>query len=217
MKAKLQETEDRKQRYIQEKKEKKERIQKEIEERKQRELERKQREEERKQREIERAKEREANLRNEEFDNYTKLVDALNDNAVGTNPLFDFIEQCEYLKRYCQKQSNQPNAEEAITEEQAKETSKKGNSELENALAKGKIQAADSKQETTFSLARGKKGKGKQQRKNQEGGDNSIDFNIIKKFSNLKLTVPLKDGDFTKTIEDLDQLREALIYWGKII
>jgi len=217
MKAKLQESEDRKQKYIQEKKEKKERYLKEIEERKQKELERKQREEERKQKEIDRAREREANLRNEEFDTYSKLVDALNDNSVGTNPLFDFIEQCEFLKRYCQKQSNKPSTEEAVEQNQANAAAPKGNSELENALAKGKIQAADSKQESLFSTAKGKKGKGKQQKKNQDSNESTIDFNIIKKFSNLKLTVPIKETDFTKTIEDLDQLRDALIYLGKII
>jgi len=27
----------------------------------------------------------------------------------------------------------------------------------------------------------------------------------------------MKEEDYAKSLEDLDQLREALIYWGKII
>lgn len=103
MKAKLQESEDRKQKIIQEKKEWAEKIAKEKEERKQKELERKQKEEERRLREIARKEEREANLRNEELNEFKKLNDALIDESVGSNPLFDHIEQCEFLKRYCQK------------------------------------------------------------------------------------------------------------------
>jgi len=59
-------------------------------------------------------------------------------------------------------------------------------------------------------------------KKNKKGqaenaNESSIDFQIIKKFNNLKLTVPMKDEDYEKTIKELDQLRDALIYWGKII
>jgi hypothetical protein len=45
--------------------------------------------------------EREANLRNEEVEQMKKLTEALNDHSVGTNPMFEHIELCEYLKRYC--------------------------------------------------------------------------------------------------------------------
>jgi len=33
----------------------------------------------------------------------------------------------------------------------------------------------------------------------------------------LKISAPLNDDDFEKTQEDLKELKEALIYWGKII
>lgn len=40
---------------------------------------------------------------------------------------------------------------------------------------------------------------------------------MIKKFTELKLTAPLSLEDFERTLVELDQLRDALIYWGKII
>jgi len=39
-----------------------------------------------------------------EIEHVEKLNEALKDNAVGTNPMFEHIELCENLKRYCQKQ-----------------------------------------------------------------------------------------------------------------
>lgn len=65
----------------------------------------------------------------------------------------------------------------------------------------------------------GTKGKGK---KNKNKGNNAtdngtIDFVLIKKFNNLKINAPINDTDYEKTIKDLDELKEALIYWGKII
>lgn len=40
-------------------------------------------------------------MRDKELEHLTKLKEALNDNSVGTNPLFEHIDTCEYLKRYC--------------------------------------------------------------------------------------------------------------------
>jgi len=40
---------------------------------------------------------------------------------------------------------------------------------------------------------------------------------VIKQFNNLKISAPLNAEDYEKTSEDLKELREALIYWGKII
>lgn len=63
--------------------------------------------------------------------------------------------------------------------------------------------------------AKGKKGKsGKGQNGPQEG---LIDFSLIKKFNNLKISAPLVFEDYEKTIKDLEDLRFALVYWGKII
>lgn len=59
---------------------------------------------------------------------------------------------------------------------------------------------------------------GRKQKKNRDGGqDGTIDFALIKKFNNLKIKPPINDEDYEKTISDLNELRDALIYWGKII
>jgi hypothetical protein len=67
---------------------------------------------------------------------------------------------------------------------------------------------------TNLISKKGRKAGKKNQKDNTEG---QIDFAIVKKFNNLKLTVPMKEEDYAKTIEDLDQLKDALVYWGKII
>ena len=66
--------------------------------------------------------------------------------------------------------------------------------------------------------ALGNKGKGKKSKKNNAGDkDGSIDFILIKKFNNLKINAPINDADYEKTVKDLDELKDALVYWGKII
>jgi hypothetical protein len=145
----------------------------------------------------------------------------LNDHSAGTNPLFDQIEQCEFLKRYCQKKINAPGAEDAKDEGAQEAKKQAGNNDLEKALAKGSIALAPSKEEKLAASVMSnlvKKGK-KSNKKATEGktNENQIDFQIIKKFNNLKLSVPMKSEDYPKTIEELDQLREALVYWGKIM
>lgn len=46
----------------------------------------------------------EEQLRDREIAELKTLEDALSDNSPGSNPLFEFIEQCEFLRKYCQKQ-----------------------------------------------------------------------------------------------------------------
>ena len=90
-------------------------------------------------------------------------------------------------------------------------------------MAKGSIQQAPRKEEKLAASVFGSlisQKKGKKARKGQSeanANENSVDFQIIKKFGALKLTVPIKEEDFEKTVVELDQLRDALIYWGKII
>jgi hypothetical protein len=60
----------------------------------------------------------------------------------------------------------------------------------------------------------GKKMKG---RGNNDNNNSTVDFVLIKKFSNLKINAPINEADYEKTVKDLDELKEALIYWGKII
>lgn len=129
-----------------ERKERIERIKKEKEERKQRELDRKQREEERKEREIARRQKELEEMRQTEIDHLAKLNEALEDHSVGTNPLFDQIEQCEFLKRYCQKKVNSPEENQEQIESSDAKKQASGSNELDKALAKGSIQLAPSKE-----------------------------------------------------------------------
>jgi hypothetical protein len=68
--------------------------------------------------------------------------------------------------------------------------------------------------QSALGKGKGKKGKA---RGNTGPQDGSIDFVLIKKFNSLKITAPMKDEDYEKTVKDLDELKDALIYWGKII
>jgi len=59
--------------------------------------------------------------------------------------------------------------------------------------------------------------KGKKSKKNNMEGEGQIEFSVVKKFNNLKISLPMNDEDYEKTIKDLAELKDALIYWGKII
>ena len=102
-------------------------------------------------------------------------------------------------------------------------TAEQKKNDLDKQMEKGAIQKAPTKEEKE-KLAGGVfmnlvgKGKAKKTKKtNTETQDGSIDFSVIKKFNNLKITVPMKEGDYENTIKELEQLKLALIYWGKII
>jgi len=89
-------------------------------------------------------------------------------------------------------------------------------------LAKGSIALAPSKEAKLAASVMTSLTKGKGKKGNKRGGEgnaneNQIDFQIIKKFNALKLSVPMQSEDYIKTIEQLDQLRDALVYWGKIM
>ena len=66
-------------------------------------------------------------------------------------------------------------------------------------------------------LGNRKGGKKNKNKTNADAKDGSIDFVLIKKFNNLKINAPINDSDYEKTVKDLDELKDALIYWGKII
>ena len=218
-KLKLREAE--KQRIKEERQARIDAINKEKEERKQKEAERKQREEARKQAEEEKRIENEKNMRQNEIDQLAKLNEAILDEAVGNNPLFAQIETCEQLKKYVSKQmKNQKtddDAQPAQTEEQKAQT--KG--ELDKALQKGAIMQAPSKdqknQEHAFAALASKKQKKSKKAGNADTADGQIDFGIVKKFNSLKIKIPMKEEDYEPALTELEQLRQALIYWGKII
>lgn len=164
----------------------------------------------------------EENLVTDEIAKLKKIENAITDSNVGSSPMFDQIEQCEQLKKFClkQMQKGKPLTEEEKADEK-EEAQKKVKSDLEKALQKGSIQLAPSKEEKLAQMQSvlGTKNKGK---KKNKGGNSvtetgSIDFVLIKKFNNLKINAPINDTDYEKTIKDLDELKEALIYWGKII
>jgi hypothetical protein len=87
-------------------------------------------------------------------------------------------------------------------------------------LKKGTVAIAPKKEEkeqaTVFEALKSKKGK--KQRKRTDGKDSSfIDFELVKKFNSLKISAPLNEDDLDRTVKDLEDLRRALVYWGKII
>jgi tRNA A37 threonylcarbamoyladenosine modification protein TsaB len=93
---------------------------------------------------------------------------------------------------------------------------------LAKAVAKGSLQLAPSKESRdTSSFAALKSNKGKKGKKNttaaaaDAGGQ--VDFAMIKRFANLRIQAPLADDSHDATILALKELKEALIYWGKIL
>ena len=45
----------------------------------------------------------EKEIRGKELDQLNDIEDSIKDHSIGTNPMFDFIEVCEHLKKVCQK------------------------------------------------------------------------------------------------------------------
>lgn len=63
--------------------------------------------------------------------------------------------------------------------------------------------------------------KGKKGKKNNQqslGSKSHIsDFKLIQQFNTLQISAPLNEEDFPTAIDELNKLKLALIYWGKII
>jgi hypothetical protein len=91
LKARKAENDKRNQEY----KERKERIQKERDEKIQREEDRRQRDITRKEKEVENKKAMEEQVLTDEVAKLKKIDNAILDNAVGSSPMFEQIEQCE--------------------------------------------------------------------------------------------------------------------------
>mmetsp|Transcript_25153 Transcript_25153/g.38967 ORF Transcript_25153/g.38967 Transcript_25153/m.38967 type:complete len:236 (-) Transcript_25153:213-920(-) len=164
-------------------------------------------------------------MKQKEIDELAEIQASISDTAIGSNPLFDHIEQCEQLKSFCQKQlqkSKLSPEEKAAEEEEKKEEKvvKPNSAQLDADLKKGKIELAPSKEDrqvSQYESLKGKKGKRSKKQQAETSTNNMLDFSIIKKFATLKITAPLNEDDLERAIEDLGELREALIYWGKII
>lgn len=148
MKKKIQTREDEKDRRKKEYEERRERITKEREDRKQREDDRKQRMEDKKKREVDNKRIQEEQARQSEIDHLQKIQKDIVSNAILSNPMHDQITKCDSLLKFCQK-SMKNNAEKEIEETKEEEgpAEAKANKELDNALKKGSIQLAQSKQD----------------------------------------------------------------------
>ena len=218
--SQLKKSEEMKEQRKKEREERLERQKQEREERKQKEEERKKREEERRLKEQERQKEYEKQLREKELEQLTQFEDSIKDHSIGTNPMFDFIEVCEHLKKVCQKRMQKEEEAEQIEETKTTEKDKKAESQLDKKLAKGSVLLAPSKGEKEDSvfqaLGKGKKAK-KQPGAASTESKGGLDFQVIRKFNQLKIKPPLDNEDMERALKDLNEVREALVYWGRII
>ena len=118
--------------------------------------------------------------------------------------MFDHVEECEFLTRYCQRQLKGGDAADQADKKKEETAEEKKNNDLEKALQKGSIQPAERKRDDGhFSVNKkgAKKGKAKQA---TDENNNTIDFNIVKKFGNLKLSVPMKTEEYEKSLKELD-------------
>jgi len=77
----------------------------------------------------------------------------------------------------------------------------------------------EARENSGFGALKGNKGKKGKKNAAAAGADASgqVDFAMIKRFTNLKIPAPLADDSHDATILTLKELREALIYWGKIL
>ena len=222
MQGKLKVREEERQRREREYQERKERIRKEKEERERIKEEKKKREEEKRLREIENKRIMEEQLKDTEIKQLEAINADIAGNNLGRNPMYEQIVECEQLKKYCLTKLNKGNQEEEVKEESKEITEQKVKNELEKAIIKGSVQATMSKAEkelanNPFASLKSSKGKKTKKTAGNQNNDSNVDFNLIKKFNNLRISAPIDGADYERTIKDLDELREALIYWGKIV
>jgi len=162
----------------------------------------------------------EASLRDSEVDALAKIQSSIDDDNLGSNPMFGVIEQIEFLQKMCQRKLATPVEEETKVEQATEEAKGSQKNELDTKLKKGAIQAAPTKEQrlAEISLA-GKKNKGnRRQKKNQQEDktEGNLDFSTVKKFGALKLAPPITNEEYEKTLKELDVLKKAVVYWGKI-
>lgn len=90
----------------------------------------------------------EEQLKESEIKQLAVLQAALDDQSVGSNPMFEHVEICELLKKYCQKKMKSNQEEETKVAQVKEEKKAAGKNELDKALEKGSIQLAPKKEET---------------------------------------------------------------------
>lgn len=175
---------------LKERQQKIEKFKQEQEEIKKKEEERKQREQERKQKELENKRQMEEQLKQTEVEALNRIQEQIDDHSVGSNPLFEHIELCEQLKKYCLKQLKGPEQEEKV---QSKQEETKVNNELDSKLKKGNIMAAHSKTEELIQVGGGKNKKGRGKKANEKDGESKLEFPIVRKFNTLKISPPITE------------------------
>ena len=211
MQEKLRKRQTEKERREREQKARQERLQKEREERARREEERRQREEERRRKERENKDRMEEQLQQDEIDQLNKIIEAIADTSVGSNPFAEQIEQCDQLTKYCEKQKGKlagqaaPQEDPDASKKDQQEKNRTTNSDLAKAVAKGSLQLAPSKESReTSGFGALKSNKGKKGKKNttavaaDAGGQ--VDFALLKRFASLRIQAPLADDSHEATI-----------------
>lgn len=135
--------------------------------------------------------------------------------------MFGVIEQIEYLQKLCKRRLAAPADEETKVGQAAEETKAGQKNEFSSKLQKGAIVAAPTKEQRLAETAlpqKGKKKGGRREKKNQgdDKTEGALDFSTVKKFGALKLAPPMTTEEYEKSLKDLDVLRKAVVYWGKI-
>lgn len=123
------------------------------------------------------------------------------------------IQQCDALLKKCNKKLSDP--VEEVKETEAEKEERKKASELEAKVKSGKLMA-HTRDDAFHNPAGGKKMKVQKTKKNVDKDVNSLDFQTIKQFSNLQLSAPITTEDFERSIKEINQLRDCIIYWGQI-
>lgn len=146
---------------------------------------------------------------------------SINEGSIGSNPMFTFIELAEHLMKLCQKQMAKKEGKEVVEEAKTESKQASGDTALDKKMAKGALILApskDEKEQSVFTSTHQSKKKGRKQKAQQsEPKDGPLDFSIVKKFSTLKISAPMNPEEFERAHGELQEIKESLIYWGKII
>jgi len=87
----------------------------------------------------------EASLRQTEIDGLAKIQASIEDNNLGSNPMFGVIEQIEFLQKLCKRRLAAPAEEESKVTQAPEESKGAQKNDLDTKLKKGAIMAAPTK------------------------------------------------------------------------
>jgi hypothetical protein len=148
----------------------------------------------------------EANARQNQIDELARLEKEIGSKDAKTNPMYEQIQQCDELLKFCAKSLGKAEAAEETKKADGPGDAGRTNKDLAKKLQSGSLEAAKSKaekeKEAFEQLGGGRNKKGKKGGQ-QAATDKQIDFKLIQQFNNLKVSAPLDDADFEKTQQDL--------------